>query len=872
MSWSAKSQLVFSLFSLGLGLCGPGPLAAFVSAGQQAGGDKGRSSGASEVFEGLEFNPADLDGPKEDVGKLAAFRLVQAIAEKKNRSLHLAFLTSCLHPEKVANPVKPEAALAARRVVQSLGAFATKGPPFEEAPGLLLGLLGKGPEDFRSTVVDALTALVLWERGRRRSVVDAPASNGNGEAADETIVARLGMIIQHNSPPSPAILEDACQVLWRGDGKSFLLYVIGALKIHRESPPDLLNLYLRELRDRLVIDFSSPEGWDAWWGENKSKTFEAILLQCQRKLSADHANAWRRTLKRLRETGDAERVLAEIEETLGNAYTLELRLAAVGALGEFADWLRDLKLPGAVAESVNQEDMRLRLLTRGCRLLLELATGTQRALKGQQVAQTALSALRRYQAVLERTPELHGAVSKLVVGRLHGLQSLVEKRKGLDAGARRELLEVVHTAGTLRVLEARPVVEGLVENSLLSKATPDLELLAVSTLSLGRLVSGSMSAKTAALLLDLFKIPPPAEEGALKYYREIRRACVNALNAEPEDESVGASIRGLFERCLAEKDRDLYIPAILGLGTLARARDAAAFDDLVAVVEKAANFETSEVVAALDSIGYVGGRGSLSQLLTFLRGREKLVAKDPTLGEYLERELLGLLKGEDVGTVSWFLQSLEQLAVEDDSLALLRQTLRFCDDPGVDEALSLQKLEPEGLGSLRDRWETALLRARASALFRDDDTVKDILAALSKFLEENPSLREKAAEVAEGLDAARAANERRDALHKQLVAAEPAEVSVLVEAFAALLGEDKTARALWYDLRWIERQLALRDFEDAQRIALCDRWIAYLRSENGARHFLGLTDGFRDRYLQRVEELKSKPESTTPPSPPGKSQ
>jgi hypothetical protein len=850
MRWSEQGWI---LVALAMHFCAGG--GSWHLLGRLVAGEQGAASQGAGAGEDLAFQPQDLAGEDRKVGDLAAFKLLQAIASKDpgaqaSVQRHLAFLRSALDPARLAQqngqPQNPAAIVSAQRIVEALTTSTqTSGPAFPELGQVLLPLVGQGPETLRVAIVDSLSALIQWERR---------ASTGERAALPEvSLIDEVGRLVQHNPPPPPRVLADACRILWRNDGKKFLAYTVGGLSLNRVISPGAAAGYVRELRRRLRIGFASPEGWEAWWAENRARTLEEILVDCQRRLGEDYASTWRQSLRRLRETDDVERVLAEIQDALALSYTLEVRLAAVGALADYHDWVRDAKLGRAGGAEV--EELRAKLLGRACQLLSDVIQGKAQLMEPPEVTRAAMAALRRYPAFLERSSDLLHPVAELVAERIAGL---LEPGLPLGGEARLDLLEAVRTSGALRVAGAQPMIERILREEA---CAADFELLAASVGALGRLVKRGLSLETARLVLAHFEAAPAVSEAAA---RELRRACVAALNARPENESVRAEVRAFYAGVLFGGDeKDLRIPAILGLGTLAQEQDGGAIQALVDVVVRSEAFETPEIVAALDAIAYVGGRRALSDFLPLLELKDKLAARDKMIADHLWRKIVALAKLEDLLTLSWLIESITQLAFKNDSLSWLEESRALFNEPDLKEAFAIEKLNPEDAVRLQLLWDLTLGQARVAELLGRDEEAAAILARLSSLLLKGQRLKEAIPAQVELLSSHGAARKQRLALIEKLARSEGLEPAGLLRDFDALMKTETAPWARWCNLRWIERQLGEPALRQAPKLQpLYQLWSTYLASEANAEVLKDLPPAFPERYRRRIEAA-----GTAPPAP-----
>ncbi|MCZ6794989.1 MAG: hypothetical protein O7J95_15405 [Planctomycetota bacterium] len=794
--------------------------------------------------DGWSFRPEHLEGPDERLGSVAALTLLQATdaPDPLTRKKHLEYVLARLRAESVGSFDGHEAsALAVRRIVEGMaGLTATSGPPFPSAGKVLLGIIGRGPTAIRAAVVDALVAQVEWEATQR------PAQ---GLLKDE-----LQRLIVHNPPPDEARLADASRVLWRCDGKLFLAACIDGMRINQQKFPGSTDLYLKEIRSRLRIDFPSPGEWAAWWTERKEQSLSQIFAECQRLVSDESARQWRQVMKRLRETQDAEGVLASVGETLRVARGLELRLAAVGVLADFPDWVRDVKIPegtsGAASVGDSIADRRGRLLSRAVTLLLQVARGEMQPHERFRVRRACLAALRKYQTHLERSAEQHALVTQLVLG---SLDRLLETAGRGDLGASRgDLLEAFHTAGALQLIEARQKIEGFLRSST---SSGDLELLTAAAAALGRLVKSGMPVETARLYFALYALDGERSPAQVK---ALRRACTAALNARPGDEASRGELRRFHSTILAEGPGALRIPAILGLGTLAQDRDDEALKTLVAVVARHATFEAQEVIAALDAVAYVGGVKALERLLPLLGTREEL-HPNKTVYEYLWKTIVGLVQRGGRSVLAWSVAFVEGRAVAQDSPVFLEFVLLLAAQPELATLFSpeqIEEIDPADAQALQEIWRTALTLARATELLDESAADPTLLRRLEELGGKNAEVAKRIPADVAAVAAYREARTTRSALAAKLQDLSPRDPAQLATELASLIEPGSPALERWYAFRWVESRLAVAALRRQEKApALYKQWIGLWKGDVRAAVFEGLPASFRDDYWQRLEAL-----------------
>src|SRR5690606_9964600 len=235
---------------------------------------------------------ASIEGRDDSQGALAALTLVQGALAKnapsdEARRRHIRWIQTALAPERFLDPSldagqRQRRRTGALRVLGAVSAVARLHQDvFEGADEVVLPLLGRGDDDLRRAVVDALVACLEVETRRGRA--DAPTS----------LRRRLGDLMTHNSPPARATLAAASQALWRADGHAFLSAAFAGLRQARERFPDAVTGYLDEIRSRLRIDFATVEEWLVWWAEHETRSLGEIFAASEAIVADDAARAWR---------------------------------------------------------------------------------------------------------------------------------------------------------------------------------------------------------------------------------------------------------------------------------------------------------------------------------------------------------------------------------------------------------------------------------------------------------------------------------------------------------------------------------------------------------------------------------------------------
>ena len=826
--------------------------------------------GLSELAGDLNLDVLKLAGNDSRLGELEAYKLVERLAEEKRRPSGPCrkFLLAVLEPAYFSDAKlnrAPARRVAALRIIGAItleirgDSEATSG--FDD---MLLPLLGVGSPVFRESVVKAVTAFVELEQRR------GSGASGKG-TRDKTVSAlrRLCQIVEHNPPPAPALLEDVSKILWAADGKSFLSHVIAGMVLNQEKHPGSTPRYLKELRTRLRIGFPTPKGWSLWWEQQQERSLPDIFVEVQKKLSQDNASNWKESLKRFRETGDYERLLAEMQATLQSAYTLEHRLVAVEALGDYAGWLRGARFTGTnVAE---QDKLRLDLQSRACEYLLQIIqAGAEPGYEQAEVRRQALISLRNFQPFLsESAVEMRREICDFTIQRA---QQLWEIRPAVSRsvgylGWRAELLELVKAAGAFKIAGAKKILDSILNTP---EFLSDLELQSESIQALGHLLKGALDLVSASLFMERFRDAPQAPAAdALK----LQMACAAALNARPEDGTVLAVLRTFHAELLKKTaDPGLQMIAIAGLSTLAQGKDPDALEALLDVLSSPGAYDTQVLVAAVDAISYLGNREALDEFLPLLHLFGAKQGREKAIGDHLVKRVQGLIKAEGVGGLAWALGRLERRAYQEDSLEYFSSCRKLLEEPGLQGLLLPRSTDDlpvdEKLGAA---WVATLAALRAAELMAGFDESAALYGKMGEFLGSQPRVGEGSPHGLREFQNRLRQEELRKKINIQLAGEDELNVQGVLDLFIVLALADgfsaekepesfasAKSYARWSALRWVEGLLASGQVPaGAKRQALHRSWTGYLSAEDNSGFWKDLPSQHRESCLKRLETLRS---------------
>jgi hypothetical protein len=396
-------------------------------------------------------------------------------------------------------------------------------------------------------------------------------------------------------------------------------------------------------------------------------------------------------------------------------------------------------------------------------------------------------------------------------------------------------------------------------NAVEASAEPgDLDLTAASLSALGQIVERQgIDKDTATLVVGSFKKPRVGPEKAV---RELKRAALTVIDTEAKGADVQAMLLALYKDVLAAPgDKDLRIPAILALGSLARQKNEEALALLGDCLERQEQFEPQETMAAMDAVAYVGGEYALGRFLPRV-----VSTKDPALQAHTLKRVTGIVAEGGPELLLSTLVEVERLAMDQDSQAYLEFAVGLTVDPQLKEALSAAKLETGNDRQTELLLRLFLVQARVfDALGRDEETTQ-ALAAVGDTLAKDLTIREKHPALVQEAAALKAQMALRTPLKTGFVQSEGAEPAAVIQSLLPLFAPDLGAATRWRNLRWVYRQIAQAPVTDrSDRIR--EAWQKYLASDEGKPLWTGIAPSCRDRALSRLEALKARPKSTEPP-------
>lgn len=785
----------------------------------------------------------DIEGADPKVAALAAHRLLQDLATSSGSDAELralkGYVSAKLDPKVLSGPTAD--AVAAERIADAMATWITaSGPPLPETPELLLPLVGIGPPGLRDSVVRALQALLRHELS---------------QAADSPTLKALLERLSRDPSRSAAFVRDASRVVWEVDGKALIEVLVATVGSANGGPVPIpvLRASLEELRARIPRDFPNPEGWQKWWKENRDQPLSAILSACWARSREELVAAWRQAVRRLRETENADRLLAVLQETLASSYTPELRVATVLALGDFADWIAEMRFEGS---GEAPEAAREKLLRRAVQLLLPIPAVPEKAEVGfyverGEVSQAALASLSKYRALFEKDPELFAEASRIVFARLGGLDERHESRG--------ELIETLRLAGALRLEAARDLVTSLISRFL--EPFDDVEVLTAAVTALGRLSEkGGIAQADWELLMRCFRASEGDRSNAKG--RELRRACVAALGSGSANEEVRSKLLSFHRELLAGggSDGDLRIPAILALGTLARQGTNGALEALFQVLDKQGEFQPAEVIAAIDSIAYVGGEPALSGFLS----RAAAASREKRIQDHLLRKTATLVTSGGVGMLAVAVEKLEGLTLSEDNLLYAEFASALLQDVQVQGMVAASQQGAGEDGRLGLLWHSLAVAARLEDLLGKEKEVTARLGAIEEISKKAKGLAEKYAADAQGIADLQRSIQARTAL-REAFEKEDARIPELLEGAKKLVETASSPAVRWSNLRWVLRRLEAWPASAAAE-SFREGWYQLLASESAQDLWKGLPAQYRERYFARLGALKQRPKSPSGPS------
>ena len=451
--------------------------------------------------------------------------------------------------------------------------------------------------------------------------------------SETTTFSLLGNRIMTNMPPPRDVLGDAASILWELDGKALFRFLIEGLAKNAKvaadpgQPPRDLGGYVLELRARLRVDFPEVEGWQLWWKSNEGKSLESILDESAAAFDARRSQVWKKAFERFRESKNPELYLGALIDAFTPETSSDIRTLVMMELSAFPAWIRETTF---AAERLD-EARRDKLLAGGVDFLLKVLNGGNGFRYVSFVVKaSAVDALGSYEIVVGRDAEIQRRVGSALETHLADATRPLRGgplRGGPLGGAevssdedpriwgrrdRAYTLSLLRTVGALRL--GSPSLRDLLSQTFIGAETSsigvrnDPELIAEAVSSLGKSLSRQVDEKLVASLLRVYRDAQGKDE---KAWRDLRKRCVVALNLPlPETSPHRTEVVKTFVEVLQADGAENVserIPAINGLGILAKAGDETAREGLVNILRERARFEASEVDSVVNALAYLGG-------------------------------------------------------------------------------------------------------------------------------------------------------------------------------------------------------------------------------------------------------------------------
>ena len=778
-----------------------------------------------------------LDGQDRALARQAAQSLLNGVQNGKTENAqveHRNLLKQILSP---ADLVSGESSWgSALSVVLELEAWiSAHGLPFKGFADVVLPLLGLGPAEFRTAVVNVAIALIEHEKSIRE--------NSRGSPSLRLLEERL-----FDEPlPTEAAFRDIAAVLWHGDQHACLGRLVSALALYSEGSEDdpeqdahekgLARACVGELRRRLSVDFPSVEAWSSWWEEVREQSIPWILSDYQRRSERKQVVHWRRLFDRFRETGDAERVLLALQDSLELVDSLEMRLAVVAELGSYARWVEDVPLSGG-----NQNEQKAALLGRGLELALGVCERESYPLESPEVIRASLLALQKYRSYIESAKVYDRRIEDVILRKLEQWNGATdEKEKAI-------YLEAIRTAGALRVKAAAPHVDGLLRGAGGAR-NHDLALLTTAVESLGRLVNGpGMSRSMAELLIELFH--RHVEEND-RNSRDFRRAVLVALGETMNNEPLRAILLAFYSEILSgRQDATLRVQTILGIGRLVQGGQDGALASLLTVFEHNERYAPEEVRAAVDCLSiYVEPKEAVILLFRFI------ASVDKPIQEYVRNKLVALLESGGVALVAFATEHLVDSWLESGDQVLLEELVALLSSVELQDVLDPKKQDLSEKNQLVRWFNVTMILLRVQDLLGREDTVDDLVTQFEEFLGKNDVLKETYSDGVSDFKHATLAFEKRVALVQKL-GDNTIGHELIVGEFEAILRTELSVLGRLSELAWWGRVLGGVE-NGARQSALRERSLRMLSDEKKAGLWKDVPQGARARFLGRLKNAST---------------
>jgi len=801
----------------------------------------------------------------------AALFLQGVIQDGEKRFQYTEFLKKVLDPAVLSgNSLQVEVATTLLKTMRDLVTTPAGSAISVHVEDHLINLIAVGPESLRVAVRGALLNFIQEEK----------KNVARGEKL--TIVEKLGKKLVHNHPPSTDEIHEVSRILWHADGRSLVSFLVAGLVLNREKAtedPTQVSGYIIELRRLLLLDLSSVGQWESWWKEHEGESIETILANSQRVYVKRRVELWRSNLQRLRELADPPAYFKTLEETFAKDAVEEPRIAVLAELAEFPIWLQESRFDPDEFDGTAQEN----LLRAGVEFVLEILEGhgayTHESLAVRTVAMAALGAFHevigrgearsegteRAESVEEKLPsrrtnasEFRAKVVSVLLEDLQGSTPLTYSEWGRDELSYR--LEFIRTVGLLGVSDApvRDSLRGLLEGSEAAVTRDDFELLAAAVSSVGKILKGNEGidpGQDVPAILRVYKLAREHDDPQKrkdkdprhKLWRELRKACIAAVNLPVSDEETRKKIREVYAAILEPSEESMpeRIPAVIGLGIFAE-EDEPSRQVLIGVLRQHDNFEVSEVNAVVNALAYLNGKRALSCFVEFL------VARDRPYAEQVWKRSLNILKRGSPQLRSWLMTELERFGFESDSTDFARVVVSLGQESGLQGLFSTDKVNFDAIEFL---WQSALVEIRAYEILGQENDGLERLGRLESFWDKHEEVLEFRPGIRAELKVMR---ERLDEKQKFKAEAEKAPAPTAAELLPRLLEivrlkDDALER--WRAFAWVHG--LLQELRPAAATAdLASGVEKALTEEEG--YWQGLSEESRKRYLKNLTEIQEK--------------
>lgn len=754
-------------------------------------------------------------------------------------------LLQALEPSGVTR--SPGRIVVAVHLISGMNYLASNGRPFPEGAGLLVPLIGTGPENLRKAVTAALIRTLQTEKKTRP------------ESAAATIQA-IGARLTTNDPPSREVLQEASEILWPIDGKALLTFLVeGLLKNQAasgEAAPETIAGYVIQIRERYRLEPDDPANWASWWESWKAASLESILHHARDQDDARRLQLWKRNLQRLRETGDPGRLLGALRDTIIYEKSRPIRVASIADLGQFSLWVRGgLGNPRPPAPAEQKKH-----LGDSVRFLLEVLRGHNGfRFVSLEEKTAAIEALATYGETLNEDPPLRQEVIETVSQILASPQA--PGGPHWDVRKRKFSLGLIQLVGALRLTDPR--IQDVLVKTLRERTTSefaDPQWVTEAVRSLGRVLGPENAEEAIQLILE---VHDRATGKAEQPWLDLRKACIVALNL-PISGAHLPRVRELYRKILQEKlPSSERIPAIIGLGILARGGDDASIELLIEALRQRSQLEVGEVSSIINALAYLGGEPALDALIEFLDD------EDAALADQVWKRTVGLAKAEDGKHLDGLVDRLEEAAFRRDRPALIRILVKLTREPGLLEHFKSETVAQSPVEIKKRFYLRELARLRAHEMLGELDVVVKGLETLKATLGQHPDL---AAELPEAPAALKLLEERvrLKSTARDLASKSPdSPAAEVLKAWLAPFGrfnelapevKEGTLSGVelrWQLLEWLMSQVAELKPAAATR-KLVDDLLARFASPEGATLLEGLPAGTRTRLQAFLEAHKAR--------------